>query len=316
MKERKIYILFSFIMLLMLTGCNKKNNLISKDFLMQIEETYSISGKGAVATGKILSGYISTNAVVDIVGLRDEAKSAKVGSIRISDKRKDTAKAGDTVSILLNNIEESDVERGQVLAAKGTISAHNTFYADLTFTANDSEDFFKNGKLDALCYFFTTDSTAILYYNYDDIDENGCVPVQAKMVAKLPMKVGTPFMVQVDGEEIAMGKVTAVDVDIDIDTVLEWNLENVNEEDSDEEGPFSFIGKGNVNITLVEVGDRKVNLIKDIREITGLEIKEAKKLVDEAPSLIIENITKEEAALIKEQLESQGATVEITNYDG
>uniref|UniRef100_UPI0023F22C81 ribosomal protein bL12 n=1 Tax=Herbinix luporum TaxID=1679721 RepID=UPI0023F22C81 len=142
------------------------------------------------------------------------------------------------------------------------------------------------------------------------------VPVQAKMVAKLPMKVGTPFMVQVDGEEIAMGKVTAVDVDIDIDTVLEWNLENVNEEDSDEEDPFSFIGKGNVNITLVEVGDRKVNLIKDIREITGLEIKEAKKLVDEAPSLIIENITKEEAALIKEQLESQGATVEITNYDG
>ena len=80
-----------------------------------------------------------------------------------------------------------------MLAAKGTISAHNTFYADLTFTANDPEDFLKTVNLMHFGYFFTTDSIAILYYNYDDIDENGCVPVQAKMVAKLPMKVGTPL---------------------------------------------------------------------------------------------------------------------------
>lgn len=264
--------------------------IVSEDFMMGIEDIFSITGRGTVVTGKILSGHVSVGAEVEIVGFADEPQDTTVGGIEIFRELIDTAISGDNVGILLDDIERSDVERGQVLAAKGYISAHNTFSADLTFIDAQPEGFFEDGNITALCYFRTTDSMAQLYFDKEGPDEIGILPTQAKMISKMPMKEGTTFVVRQSGKDIATGTVTAVDIDINLDTNL------------DTEGAY---------ITLIDPGDNKIKVIQEIRGITGLGLAEAKKLIDETPSIVKKDISLEEAEDIKEKLENLGATVQI-----
>ena len=282
------------------------DTLVSEDFLMQIEDVFSITGRGTVATGLILSGQVSTGAEVELVGLSDSPKNVVIGGIESFRKMLDTAIAGDNVGIMINEIDKADVQRGQVLAAKGSISAHNTFSADIVFTEKQDDAFFSQGGFNGLSYFFTTDSNTVYYFGQTLPDENGKLSVTAQMLAKLPMNEGTEFRVKRDGKTIASGVVTGVDVEI---TAVP-GFENISIPDSETQSAADDDAT-NCSIKLLNYGTQKVQVIKIIREVTGLDLKEAKALADYTPSIIKENITLEEAQSIKSKLEEAGAAAEI-----
>lgn len=310
---------------------------VSEDFLMQIEDVFSITGRGTVATGKVLAGYVSVEAEVELIGLADEPRAVTVSGIEAFRELKDMAKEGDNVGILLNDLEKSDVQRGQVLAAKGSISAHDTFSADIVFSEKQTDAFFSQGKFNALSYFFTTDSNAVFYFGQDRPDENDKMSVRAQILAKLPMKEGTPFNVLRSGTVIASGVVTGVDVDVKAgpgagnDESAGQSGPNASDTETSDaaksdpgtsdavtnnaetSGPDNSVaGDTNADVKLLSYGNQKIQVVKIIREITGLDLKEAKGLVDNAPSVIKENITQKEAEGIKTKLEAVGAAVEIT----
>lgn len=292
--------------------------LVSEDFLMQIEDVFSITGRGTVVTGVVLSGQVSTDAEVELVGLADEPVTITVGGIEMFRELLDTAVEGDNVGILLNDIQRSDVQRGQVLAAKGSISAHNTFSANIAFIEKQSDVFYSQGSFTALSNFFATDSNTIYYFGQARPDENGIISVKAKMLAKLPMKEGTPFRVLLNGTSIAVGVVTGVDVEI----TTEPAVENADMQDnaiqpaisSPDAGTASDTadqGAAEFSVKLLNYGDQKIQVIKVIREVTGLDLKAAKELADYTPSIIKKDITQKEAESIKAKLEGAGAAVEI-----
>ncbi len=279
------------------------NTAVSEDFLMQIEDTFTITGRGIVAYGKILSGFVSANAEVELVGLADNSRTVKVGTIEILRKLVDTANTGDSAGILLSGLERGEVGKGQFLAAKGSFSSHNTFSAKLKFMEGQTDNLHKSGNMQALCYFYTTDSNSTIYFDDKNKDANGFLTVKAKLLSKLLMKEGTPFEVRRDGVVIASGEVTGVDVDID---PVRKTDANSNEQPKG----------GNTVVTLKSSGVQKIQVIKEIRSICKLGLAEAKALVDNVPTIIKENISKEEAELIKSKLEKLGATVEIKELTG
>ena len=101
---------------------------VDKPFLMPVEDVFSISGRGTVATGRVESGVIKTGEEVEIVGIRETKKSVCTG-VEMFRKLLDSGEAGDNVGILLRGIERTDIERGQVLCKPGSITPHTKFEA-------------------------------------------------------------------------------------------------------------------------------------------------------------------------------------------
>jgi len=106
---------------------------LDKDFLMPIEDVFSIKGRGTVATGRIETGVVKLNDEVEIVGVKDTRKSVVTG-IEAFKKNLDQGQAGDNAGILLRGIERDDIERGQVVAKPGTITPHTEFDAEVLYT--------------------------------------------------------------------------------------------------------------------------------------------------------------------------------------
>jgi elongation factor Tu len=131
-----------------------------KDFLMPIEDVFSIKGRGTVVTGKIETGIIKVGEEVEIVGIRDTQKSTVTG-VEMFHKLLDQGQAGDNAGILLRGTQREDVERGQVLAKPGTITPHTQFDAEVYILTKDEggrhTPFFKGYK--PQFYFRTTDVT-------------------------------------------------------------------------------------------------------------------------------------------------------------
>jgi ribosomal protein L7/L12 len=285
------------------------DTLVSEDFLMQIEDVFSLTDRGTVVTGLILSGQVSIGAEVELVGFADSTKNVVIGGIESFTNRLDTAKAGDNVGISLNVIEEADVQRGQVLAAKGFIAAHDTFTAEIIFAGDQDDAFFSQGGFIGQSYFFTTDSNTAYYFGQVLPDENGRLSVTAQTLARLPMKEGTTFRVKQDGKTIASGVVTGVDADITAVPGFEnINLPDITAQfgaDGIDDGPAIY------SVQLLSYGTQKVNVIKVIREITGLDLKAAKELADYTPSIVKDKLTQKEAESIRSKLEEAGASAEI-----
>jgi elongation factor Tu len=112
---------------------------LDKDFLMPIEDVFSIKGRGTVATGRIETGIVKVNDEVEIVGIRDTQKSVVTG-IEMFKKSLDQGQAGDNAGILLRGIERDDIERGQVLAKPGSITPHTEFDAEVIFLQKKKVD--------------------------------------------------------------------------------------------------------------------------------------------------------------------------------
>lgn len=265
-------------------------DLVSEDFLMQVEDVFTITGRGTVVTGTILSGYVWVGAEVELVGFGGETKTTRVGGIEAFRKLMDKAEAGDSIGLMVSDLKRDEIQRGQVLAAKGYMSATNGFMAKLRFT---DDKWLGESKFTGKCYFFTTETTSTVDCDPKTL-EDGTVMADIITDEILPMRVGTPFELRHSGAVIATGEVTHLGI---MPRAAEIS-------DADRIGI--------IEVTLIETGSQKVEVIKEIRAILGLDLKAAKELVDYAPSLIKETESMEEALDIKSRLEGLGAKVEIT----
>lgn len=291
-------------------------SLVSNDFFMEIEDVFSISGRGTVVTGRITSGYISVNAEIELVGVEKETIAVTVGGIEQFRKMLETAKAGDSVGILLNNLKKEDVEAGQYLIVKGSMPPAKQYSAKLKFS---DAAFLENKVVRGLCYFNKTDINAIIYLTSKVPDADGYVTAYIKMVSAFPMKEGVDFEVRESGNVIALGKV--VELEPGDFNEIEANINSSSEtakasEQTDQSSDLDLISADSrVIVTLTDRGTAKVDVIKKIREITGLGLAEAKAIVDNVPSIITDNITKEEALSLQAEFKDIGATVIISVFE-
>ena len=186
---------------------------VDKDFLMPIEDVFSITGRGTVVTGRIEQGIINTGDNIEIVGLKDTATTTCTG-VEMFRKILDEGQAGDNVGVLLRGIDKEDVQRGQVLAKPGSITPHTHFEAEV-YVLDQKEGgrhkpFFSNYR--PQFYFRTTDVTGTIAL--PDGTEM-CMPgdntsMTVELIAPIAMDEGLRFAIREGGRTVGAGAVTKV----------------------------------------------------------------------------------------------------------
>ncbi len=184
-----------------------------KDFLMPIEDVFSISGRGTVVTGRIERGTLHLNDDVDIVGFRPTV-TTKVTGIEMFRKEMDEAQAGDNVGVLLRGIKKDEVERGQVLAKPGSITPHTKFEAEvyaLTKEEGGRHKPFFNGYRPQF-YIRTTDVTGsvILPEGVEMVMPGDNVKLTVELIAPIALEEGTRFAIREGGRTVGAGVVTKI----------------------------------------------------------------------------------------------------------
>ncbi len=184
-----------------------------KPFLMPIEDIFSIEGRGTVLTGKIDRGIINLNDEVEIVGIRDTQKTIVTG-IEMFNKSLDRGEAGDNSGILVRGLKKDDVERGQVLAAPGSINPHEEFEAEVYILTKEEggrhTPFFKGYK--PQFYIRTTDVTGdvTLPEGTEMVMPGDTVNLGVKLVSKVAMEEGMRFAIREGGKTVGAGVVTKI----------------------------------------------------------------------------------------------------------
>ncbi len=183
-------------------------------FLMPVEDVFTISGRGTVATGRVERGVIKKNEPVEIVGLQDERKSTVVTDLEMFHKLLDYAEAGDNVGALLRGVTKKEVERGQVLCKPGSIHPHTKFAGQVYVLSKDEggrhTPFFTNYR--PQFYFRTTDVTGII-----TLPEGTemCMPgdntvMNVELITPIAIEVGLRFAIREGGRTVGSGVVTEI----------------------------------------------------------------------------------------------------------
>ena len=186
---------------------------IDKDFLMPIEDIFSIQGRGTVVTGRIERGVININDKISIVGIRDTAETVVTG-IEMFNKLLDNGQAGDNVGLLLRGVEKNDVERGQVLSKPNTITPHAKFKGQIYVLSKDEggrhSPFF--GGYRPQFYFRTTDITGTvnLPSGKEMVMPGDNTEISAEMIHPIAMEKGLRFAIREGGRTVASGQVTDI----------------------------------------------------------------------------------------------------------
>ncbi|HXG58718.1 MAG TPA: elongation factor Tu [Thermoanaerobaculia bacterium] len=186
---------------------------IDKDFLMPVEDIFSISGRGTVVTGRIERGVIKVGEEVEIVGLRPTQKKVVTG-VEMFRKLLDQGQAGDNVGLLLRGTERKDVERGQVCAKPGSITPHTKFKAEvyiLTKEEGGRHTPFFNGYRPQF-YFRTTDvtGTATLQEGAEMVMPGDNTSLTIQLIAPIAMEKGLRFAIREGGRTVGAGTVTEI----------------------------------------------------------------------------------------------------------
>ncbi|HJP16070.1 MAG TPA: elongation factor Tu [Acidimicrobiales bacterium] len=186
---------------------------VDKDFLMPIEDVFSITGRGTVVTGRIEQGIINTSDNIEIVGLKETATTTCTG-VEMFRKILDEGRAGDNVGVLLRGIDKEDVQRGQVLAKPGSITPHTHFEAEV-YVLDQKEGgrhkpFFSNYR--PQFYFRTTDVTGTIALPEGT---EMCMPgdntsMTVELIAPIAMDEGLRFAIREGGRTVGAGAVTKV----------------------------------------------------------------------------------------------------------
>ena len=187
---------------------------IDKPFLMSIEDVFSITGRGTVATGRVERGKIEVGAEVDIVGLRKDIRKTTITGLEMFRKLLDEAQAGDNVGALLRGMEREDIERGEVLAKPGTITPHTNFKAQiyvLTKEEGGRHTPFFNGYRPQF-YFRTTDVTgnAELPKGTEMVMPGDNTEIEVKLISPIAMEEGQRFAIREGGRTVGAGRITSV----------------------------------------------------------------------------------------------------------
>ncbi|MDY3854308.1 MAG: elongation factor Tu [Butyribacter sp.] len=183
-------------------------------FLMPIEDIFTITGRGTVATGRVERGVLHVNEEVEIVGIKEETTKTTVTGIEMFRKLLDEAQAGDNIGALLRGIKREDVERGQVLTAPGSVTCHKKFTAQVYVLTKDEggrhTPFFNNYR--PQFYFRTTDVTGVC--NLPDGVEM-CMPgdnveMTIELIHPIAMEQGLNFAIREGGRTVGSGKVATI----------------------------------------------------------------------------------------------------------
>jgi elongation factor Tu len=186
---------------------------LDRDFLMPIEDVFSIKGRGTVATGRVEAGVVKVNEEVEIVGIRDTKKTVVTG-VEMFKKNLDQGQAGDNVGILLRGIERDDIERGQVLCKPGSITPHTEFDAEVYILKKEEggrhTPFFKGYK--PQFYFRTTDVTGEVELPADKemVMPGDTITFKVKLLAPIAMDQGLRFAIREGGRTVGAGVVTKI----------------------------------------------------------------------------------------------------------
>jgi len=186
---------------------------IDKPFLMPVEDVFSISGRGTVVTGRIERGQIKINEKVEIVGIRDTVTTVCTG-VEMFRKLLDEGQAGDNVGLLLRGTKRDDVERGQVVAAPGSITPHTKFKAEVYILSKDEggrhTPFFSGYR--PQFYFRTTDVTGILSLpeGVEMVMPGDNVTISAELITPIAMEKELRFAVREGGRTVGAGVVSEI----------------------------------------------------------------------------------------------------------
>jgi len=187
--------------------------MTDQPFLMAVEDVFSITGRGTVATGRVERGRIKVGDAIEIVGLTDTGKSVVTG-LEMFRKLLDESVAGDNVGILLRGIEKSQVQRGQVIVAPGSIKPHTKFKAKLYVLTKDEggrhTPFFKGYR--PQFYFRTTDVTGScgLPAGVEMVMSGDNVDIEVELIAPIAMEKGLRFAVREGGHTVGAGVVSDI----------------------------------------------------------------------------------------------------------
>ena len=185
-----------------------------KDFVMPIEDVFSITGRGTVATGRVEAGTLHLNDEVEIVGIKEETQKSVVTGIEMFHKELDEAQAGDNAGVLLRGIQKTDIERGQVLAKPGSLTCHTKFTAQVYVLTKDEggrhTPFFNNYR--PQFYFRTTDVTGVV-----ELPEGTemCMPgdnveMTIELIHPIAMSQGLTFAIREGGRTVGSGRVATI----------------------------------------------------------------------------------------------------------
>ena len=183
-------------------------------FLMPVEDVFSITGRGTVATGRVERGTVKVNDEVEIVGLSDEKKKSVVTGVEMFHKLLPQAEAGDNIGILLRGIDKKEIERGQVVCAPGSVHPHTKFkgqvYVLTEKEGGRSKPFFSGYR--PQFYFRTTDVTGIIELPADvDMCRPGDnVVMDVNLITPIAMEKGLRFAIREGGRTVGSGVVTEI----------------------------------------------------------------------------------------------------------
>ena len=185
-----------------------------KPFLMPVEDVFTITGRGTVATGRVERGVLHLNDEVEILGIKEEVKKTVVTGIEMFRKLLDEAQAGDNIGALLRGIQRTDIERGQVLAKPGSVTCHHKFTAQVYVLTKDEggrhTPFFNNYR--PQFYFRTTDVTGVC-----ELPEGTemCMPgdnveMTVELIHPVAMEQGLRFAIREGGRTVGSGRVAKI----------------------------------------------------------------------------------------------------------
>jgi elongation factor Tu len=186
-----------------------------KPFLMPVEDTMTITGRGTVATGRVERGKLNLNDTVELVGLSEEKLSTVVTGIEMFRKTLDYAEAGDNIGALLRGITRDQIQRGQVLAKPGSIHPHTKFKGQVYVLKKDEggrhTPFFNNYR--PQFYFRTTDVTGIITLpeGVEMCTPGDNVTMSVELIAPIAIEAGLRFAIREGGRTVGSGAVTEID---------------------------------------------------------------------------------------------------------
>lgn len=185
-----------------------------KPFLMPVEDVFTITGRGTVATGRVERGAIKVGDEVQIVGLREETKKTVVTGVEMFRKLLDSAMAGDNIGVLLRGVERKEIERGQVLAKPGSITPHTKFESKvyvLTKEEGGRHTPFFNGYRPQF-YFRTTDVTGIAHLpaGTEMVMPGDSIEMSIELITSVAMEEGLRFAIREGGRTVGSGVITKI----------------------------------------------------------------------------------------------------------
>ncbi len=192
---------------------------VDKPFLMPVEDVFSIKGRGTVGTGRVERGKVRVGEEIEIVGLAKETRKTVVTGVEMFNKTLDEGQAGDNIGVLLRGVEKKDLERGQVVAAPGSITPHTKFHSEVYVLTKEEggrhTPFFSGYR--PQFYFRTTDVTGSVHtlMSRDGKAAEMCMPgdniaMEVEIISPIAMEEGLRFAIREGGRTVGAGVVTKI----------------------------------------------------------------------------------------------------------